>query len=65
MRIYFYFLFILGEFEWDIFKSRINCKEEITKLNPALSPEELEKEKENPNRIKKYHYFYDESEQKQ
>jgi hypothetical protein len=51
-------------FEWDIYRTRLNCIEELQLINPALSNEEFLKEKDSKNPIKKYHYSYKEEPQK-
>lgn len=51
-----------GELEWDIYRTDPSFKEKMIKINPQLSSQEMEQEKQNERKIKKYHYFYKEEE---
>ena len=49
-----------GEFEFDIYRSEIDFKEKLIKLNGYLTPEEFAEEEKSERKIKKYHYNYKE-----
>ena len=49
-----------GELEWDVYRTDPSFKEKMIRVNPQLSSQEMEEEKKNEKKIKKYHYFYKE-----
>lgn len=51
-----------GELEWDVYRTDPSFKEKMIRVNPQLSSQEMEDEKQSERKIKKYHYFYKEAE---
>lgn len=44
--------------DWSAYRIPINFKDELIRVNPALSEEEFEKEYNSPYKVKKYHYNF-------
>ena len=51
--------FYNANLDWDVCRIPFNYKENIQKINPSLTDEELQKEIESDNKIKKHFYSYD------